>query len=416
MSIISWNCRGLGNPTRIQVLVDIIRTKRPVIFFLMETRLCSAAMEKIRVTLGFESLFTVDSVGLSGGLAIIWKKEVELDILSFSRNHIDASIKSEISISPWRFTGFYGCPERIRRKNSWNLLKHLSHQYTLPWILMGDFNDLLHESEKLGRIQHPQWLIQGRVTVNWIREKLDRILVHNQWLDLFGEARAKSFEAACSDHLPLALWSLSSVRVRKRRKFKFENCWLKETQCQEIVSRSWEISVGLNLCDRFEVCSQEIWKWGKDFNKNLQPQIDHFRSQLGRLRSRTDSQVIIRIELFLRRFSRDEIKKAAFGMHPDKSPGFDGLNPRFFQSYWDILGESIVQLCNEFLRSGKLPKGLNTTQIVLIPKKSAPETMADLRPIALCTVAYKILAKAMANKIKILLEDIISNNQSAFVP
>ncbi|XP_031127725.1 uncharacterized protein LOC116029802 [Ipomoea triloba] len=347
---------------------------------------------------------------------------MELDILSFSRNHIDASIKSETSIPPWRFTGFYGCPERIRRKNSWNLLKHLSDQYTLPWILMGDFNDLLHQSEKLGRIQHPQWLIQGfseainysglrnfefkgyqytwekgRGTVNWVREKLDRILVNNQWLDLFGEARVESFEA-CSDYLPLALWPLSSVRVRKHRKFKFENCWLKKTRCREIMSRSWEISVGLNLCDRFELFTSSAGEQSPVINC-LNPKI-------------TNNQNIA----LLRRFSRDEIKKAMFGMHPDKSLGFDGLNPGFFQSYWDILGESIVQLCNEFLRSGKLPKGLNTTQIVLIPKKSAPQTMADLRPITLCTVAYKILARAMANMIKVLLEDIISNNQSAFVP
>lgn len=72
----------------------------------------------------------------------------------------------------------------------------------------------------------------------------------------------------------------------------------------------------------------------------------------------------------LMKFSSSEINKALFGMHLDKSPGFDGFNPGFFQSYWDILGESIVHFCNEFLKTGKLPKGLNTTQIVLIPKKT----------------------------------------------
>lgn len=87
------------------------------------------------------------------------------------------------------------------------------------------------------------------------------------------------------------------------------------------------------------------------------------------------------------------------------------LTQVFFQSYWDILGESLVSYCNEFLESGKLPKGLNTTHIVLIPKKQNPEYMTDLRPIALFFMAYKILSKALANRLKSLLA-----KQSAFVP
>lgn len=71
-------------------------------------------------------------------------------------------------------------------------------------------------------------------------------------------------------------------------------------------------------------------------------------------------------------------------MHPEKSPGLDGLNPRFFQAFWDILGNNVVRICDEFIRSGKLPNGMNQTQIVLIPKKARPKTMGDLRPINPC--------------------------------
>lgn len=102
-------------------------------------------------------------------------------------------------------------------------------------------------------------------------------------------------------------------------------------------------------------------------------------------------------------------------MHLDKSPGIDGLNPGFFQTYWDIVGDSIVKVCNDFINSGSLPSNLNQTHIVLIPKKKNPETMVDLRSIALCNVAYKILTKALANRLKPILNHIISENQSAFV-
>ena len=64
----------------------------------------------------------------------------------------------------------------------------------------------------------------------------------------------------------------------------------------------------------------------------------------------------------------------------------------------------------------QFPSELNKTNIVLIPKYSQPTTMKDLRPIALCNVAYKIMAKVLVNRLKETLPLIISDAQSGFVP
>lgn len=111
-----------------------------------------------------------------------------------------------------------------------------------------------------------------------------------------------------------------------------------------------------------------------------------------------------------------EVRKALFDMHPEKSPGPDGLGPCFFQSYWDVVGPDVVSFCKVFCSTGKLPEKANNALIVLIPKKEHPETMMDLRPIALCNVLYKVAAKVLANRLKPLLGSLISENQSAFVP
>ena len=66
--------------------------------------------------------------------------------------------------------------------------------------------------------------------------------------------------------------------------------------------------------------------------------------------------------------------------------------------------------CLGVLNNGVLPKLWNETHVVLIPKKESPRKMADLRPIALCNVLYKIIAKVLANRLKCILPKIISES------
>ena len=68
------------------------------------------------------------------------------------------------------------------------------------------------------------------------------------------------------------------------------------------------------------------------------------------------------------------------------------------------------------VRQCQLPASLNATNIALIPKGNEQRNMRDWRPIALCNVLYKVLSKVLANRLKLVLQKCISDNQSAFVP
>ncbi|XP_019085523.1 PREDICTED: uncharacterized protein LOC109126439 [Camelina sativa] len=86
----------------------------------------------------------------------------------------------------------------------------------------------------------------------------------------------------------------------------------------------------------------------------------------------------------IREISEAEVRKALFAMHPEKTPGPDGMTALFFQRFWSSLKGDLVALVREFFRSGSFDPRLNETNICLIPKVDRPQRMAEFRPISLC--------------------------------
>lgn len=118
----------------------------------------------------------------------------------------------------------------------------------------------------------------------------------------------------------------------------------------------------------------------------------------------------------LTKYTSEEIYVAVKGMGSTKAPGFDGFPALFFQKYWHIVGKDIGDFCLGVLNNGKDFEGLNLTEIILIPKTSKTTNIGNFRPISLCTVIYKIIAKTIANRLQEFIGRCIDNAQSAFVP
>lgn len=115
-------------------------------------------------------------------------------------------------------------------------------------------------------------------------------------------------------------------------------------------------------------------------------------------------------------YTEEEVKKALYSIGDLKAPGLDGMLAVFFKRFWQTIGDQLTKEVLHVLRGGDMPDGWNDTLIVLIPKNATPVSMKDLRPISLCNVVYKLVAKVITNRLKLILPDIISPNQSAFVP
>jgi len=88
----------------------------------------------------------------------------------------------------------------------------------------------------------------------------------------------------------------------------------------------------------------------------------------------------------------------------------------FFQKYWHIVGNDLIEVVLFVLNSGHMLHKINYTHIVPIPKKNDPKNVSDYQPISLGSVVSRVVSKVLANRLKRNLPNVISDSQSAFVP
>ena len=114
-------------------------------------------------------------------------------------------------------------------------------------------------------------------------------------------------------------------------------------------------------------------------------------------------------------FSVEEVSSALSELNGDKALGPDGFSLAFWQFCWDFVKDEIMSFFKDFFERGKLIRSLNTTFLVLIPKKGEAEDLSDFRPISLVGGLYKVLAKVLANRLKKVARKVVSSTQNAFI-
>lgn len=83
-------------------------------------------MERLKFTLGFSGCLVVDCEGRSGGLVLFWRRESDLEILFYSKNHFDTCVYDMHKDLRFHVTVVYGYPVASKRRDVWRLIKLLS--------------------------------------------------------------------------------------------------------------------------------------------------------------------------------------------------------------------------------------------------------------------------------------------------
>jgi len=175
-------------------------------------------------------MLIVPCIHKAGSLAMLWKEEITLHIQTYSQNHIDAHIMTDPA-NPWRLTGFYGRLKEHRRHESWSYLRYLHTRASLPWVCLGDFNEILNSVEKQGRLPKPNRLMEafcntllhcglidmgywgnmftlrnGRPWDAFVQERLDRACATLDWRERFPQVVVNHLQVSYCQKLEIAIW------------------------------------------------------------------------------------------------------------------------------------------------------------------------------------------------------------------
>ena len=116
-----------------------------------------------------------------------------------------------------------------------------------------------------------------------------------------------------------------------------------------------------------------------------------------------------------RPFELEEVVQVLKDVQGDKAPGPDGFTMAFFQKCWSVLEKDVMAFFGDVYAYCKFEKSLNSTFLSLIPKKVDATNIRDFRPISLIGSVYKLLAKVLANRLRLVLDDVIFELQNSFV-
>ncbi|KAK9937095.1 hypothetical protein M0R45_013911 [Rubus argutus] len=170
----------------------------------------------------------------------------------------------------------------------------ISSSIASDWFVFGDFNEILFVDEKNGRRVTPLGQIlrfravieecgltsvpfegypftwsNGRVGEDLVEERIDRGFANFELMNKYSHIFCSHLIPKCSDHRPLVFQLLSdsqwtTSQMRKRRRFQFEEVWVSDNACQEVIKHSWALSKnsGANICDSIQNCASALSLWG----------------------------------------------------------------------------------------------------------------------------------------------------------
>ena len=266
-----WNCRGAFNPNCFCLISDLIRKHLLAILVIMETKVSRDRTRSIVNRLPMDGAILVNNIRLTGSLWVLWDStQVDVFVLSTTEQevHVLVNLNSPDSQGPWLLSTVYASPRLAERHLLWDNLSTMARLHNLPWVIAGDFNEVLTGSDKFGgrsvninqalRFQECLDICKmidigfSGVRYTWsnnrpfsqlVQERIDRYFVNVDWYALFPEVSVEHLERGHSDHCPVKPHLDKPYGHRQVRPFRFRPIWLSHFSFPNIMRDAGQILV-----------------------------------------------------------------------------------------------------------------------------------------------------------------------------
>ncbi|XP_019244264.1 PREDICTED: uncharacterized protein LOC109224131 [Nicotiana attenuata] len=229
MNFMLWNCRGANNTDFRRNFRLLLDYHGPTLVVLFETHMHDHTV--LCDDFHFTNFYKVPATGQAGGIVLLWHDNVlAVENLAMTEQEVHVMIQVFPNPQKWLFPAIYASPHYHTCRLLWRNLMYLADTYKGPWLVRGDFNEILCSTEKFGGrpISNPRssrfadylnycqlvdlaytgskytWTNKRHYGSN-ILERLDRILANYDWITLFPEASVRHLPRTHSDHNPLLL-------------------------------------------------------------------------------------------------------------------------------------------------------------------------------------------------------------------
>ncbi|XP_070007223.1 uncharacterized protein [Nicotiana sylvestris] len=369
----------------------------------------------------------------NGRIWLLWKQNVEVQILLLDELFIHCEVQERSSTFKTLITVVYASNKVNKRQQLWVKLVNLGATIKESWLLSGDFNNVLHIDDRIGAP-----VTQSIVEKVWNQE-VNGGNMHRVWNKL---KDLKTELKELNTYMTSYRLQLNKARLIDQEKMalmeveKWSNI---EEQILHQKSRAHWIACGdsnskyfhaqLKLRTNTNTINSIYTDLGDKVSDPILVEeefVKFFRKLLGENNTTCEcpnSEVIRQgpclnmqqKEDLIKVVTRDEILQAIKDMPHDKAPGVDGFPIEFLTRHWQVVGDDIYEVVKDFFVTGRLHKGVSSTAVTLIPKVQNPSQVKDYRPIACCTILYKIIAKVLTTRLKPVIGGLIERSQSAFI-
>ena len=222
---------------------------------LMEPRISGVKADDFIKKSGFACSHRVEADGFSGGIWLLWRNFIEVEVSINHRQFIHFKIYTNKVFMSW-VTAVYASPNPMLRRQLWCRMENIAFSIQGPWLIEGDFNSILYASEKQGGADRNsgvcnlfrKWYDGHQIfdlnfkgpRFTWSRgllfKRLDRALCNNDWLLKYTENSVLHLPKVASDHRPvLVRFARDGAGQKRNRPFRFLAAWLTHDQFNNFV-------------------------------------------------------------------------------------------------------------------------------------------------------------------------------------